>query len=114
MPRTPPIMSALQERNLPLQPRRERLHRAGSFCAGDWRRMPAWVRLRTGIVFRKILDDHRPAVALEQLQGREDDPLLERGIARRAEWPPQLERHPQGARRPGILGLRPDQADRDG
>ena len=55
MPRTPAIMSALQEGNLPLQPRRERLHRAGSFCAGDLRRMPASVRLRTRIVIRKIV-----------------------------------------------------------
>ncbi len=86
-----------------------RFERRGQRCRSPVRRQcrnprrpPGGVGPCARVIFGKILDNQWPAVTLEQLQGREDDPLLEGGIARRAERPPQLERHPQGAWRPGI------------
>ena len=75
--------------------------------------MPGGVGLCARVVIGEVLDDHRPALPVEQLQGRKDHPLLECRVVRRTKRPPKLERNPKRPRRFGVLGLRPDQADRD-
>ena len=72
----------------------------------------SWVGLLPRIIIREILYDHGPSLAFEQAQRRQDHAFLERRVARRTERSPQLERDPQGARRLGVFGLRPNEADR--
>jgi hypothetical protein len=77
------------------------------------RRPPGRVGPFPWILFREILDDHGSALAFEQAQCREDHAFLKRRVARRTKRPAQFERNPEGTRRLGIFGLRPDKADRD-
>src|SRR6266851_2875386 len=113
MLREPTDVRILQQWDLALQPRRQRLGRAvGGSGRNGWR-MPAGIGLRARVVIREILDDYRPTLAFKQPQGRKDHSPLERRVVRGAERPPKLERNPQCPRRFGVLGLWPDQADRD-
>ena len=109
----PPLMRALQQQDLRLEPRRERGGRLCCDRGGDERRPPGGIGLRARVVIGKILDDDRAALALQEPQGGEDHPLLECRLAGRTERAPELERNPKRPRRLGVFGLRPDQADRD-
>ena len=113
MLRYPTLMSAPQQQDLRLQPRRERLAGRSRDCCGMSGGRQAGSGCARGSSSGKSSMMTGPVLALQQPQRREDHPLLERRIARRAERPAQLERHPQRARRLGVLGLRPDKADRD-
>src|SRR5262249_22851608 len=63
----PELMGVLQMRDFSLYSLRERLGIVGSFanCPRRHWRMPIQVGLRARIVVRKILDDHRSALALQ-------------------------------------------------
>src|SRR5271166_1491478 len=108
----PSVESAPQQRNLRLKPHRERPGRAVG-GGTDERRLPAGVGLRARVVIGEVLDQHRPAVTFEQLQGREDHPLLECRVVRRTKRPPKLEGYPKRTWWFGVFGLRPNEADRD-
>ena len=111
--RNPVMMRIPELRDLRLELCSEHLGRAGGGWCGYRRRAPAGIGLPARVVIGEILDDHRAVVAFEHAQCGENDAPLERRITGRTEWPAQLERNPQCAWRFGILGLWPDQADRD-
>jgi len=96
-----------------LQARGEHLGRCAGGNGGQSRRPPSKVRSRPRVVICEFRNDDRSSRAHELPQRREDHASLERRIARRAKRTSELEWHPQGPRRFGVLGLRPDQADRD-
>jgi hypothetical protein len=99
----PAVVRAPQRRDFRLKLCRQRRGRA---VAGRGR------NLRPNAI-GEIVDDDRPVRAFQEAQGREDHPLLKGRVVRRTKRPPQFERHPQRARRLSVLGLRPNQADRD-
>ena len=77
------------------------------------RRAPVGVGPLAWVVVWKILDEHWTGGTLEQSQGGKNDTTLKFAVVRRTKWAPKRKWDPQGPRRARLLGLRPDQADRD-